>query len=84
LRLRNLSPEPRRIASGVYAGLHWGCYRRTANPSADEPCASKTQARICGSPGRVTARGDPAVGRLRSSVAQMRDIPFPRRIAKVR
>ena len=57
LRFRTLSPLPRRIASGVYACLHWGCYRRTANPSADEPCASKTQARICGSPGRVTARG---------------------------
>jgi hypothetical protein len=30
----------------------------------DEPDALKAHVRICGSPGRATARGDPASGRV--------------------
>jgi len=58
----NISPKLQRVAQRQR--VRDGEYRLAASPCSEEPYAVVPHVRICGSPGRATASGHPAIGLL--------------------
>ena len=55
----NISPKLQRVAQRQR--VRDGVYRLAASPCSEEPYAVVPHVRICGSPGRATASGHPAI-----------------------